>query len=136
MPSKSPTVMTITVPVTRRMMMQAAEVSLYDLDDYDDEVLKEAGVSRKRLSAELIADPNFQAQVSKQMLRAAQEGIVGAFDYSNIGNSNHPLVTVAIKAADRAHKEREKTRTERERNERIKDATALLREAGYRVVRD
>jgi hypothetical protein len=136
MPSKSPTVMTITVPVTRRMMMQAAEVSLYDLDDYDDEVLKKAGVSRKRLSAELIADPNFQAQVSKQMLRAAQEGIVGAFDYSNIGNSNHPLVTVAIKAADRAHKEREKTRTERERNERIKDATALLREAGYRVVRD
>ena len=135
MPSKSPTVMTITVPVTRRMMMQAAEVSLYDLDDYDDEVLKEAGVSRKRLSAELIADPNFQAQVSKQMLRAAQEGIVGAFDYSNIGNSNHPLVTVAIKAADRAHKEREKTRTERERNERIKDATALLQEAGYRVVR-
>ena len=135
MPSKSPTVMTITVPVTRRMMMQAAEVSLYDLDDYDDEVLKEAGVSRKRLSAELIADPNFQTQVSKQMLRAAQEGIVGAFDYSNIGNSNHPLVTVAIKAADRAHKEREKTRTERERNERIKDATALLQEAGYRVVR-
>ena len=135
MPSKSPTVMTITVPVTRRMMMQAAEVSLYDEDDYDDEVLKEAGVSRKRLSAELIADPNFQAQVSKQMLRAAQEGIVGAFDYSNIGNSNHPLVTIAIKAADRAHKEREKTRTERERNERIKDATALLQEAGYRVVR-
>lgn len=136
MPSKSPTVMTITVPVTRRMMMQAAEVSLYELDDYDDEVLKAAGVSRKRLASDLISDPNFQAQVSRQMLRAAQEGIVGAFDYSDIGNSNHPLVTVAVKAAARAHNEREKTRAERERNERIKDATALLREAGYRVVRD
>lgn len=132
---RNPTMMTLTIPVTRTMMRDAAEASLYDLDDYEDDVLKAAGVSRKQLVADLISDPNFRAQITKQMVRAAQTGINGAFDYSDIGNSNHPLVTVAVKAADRAHNEREKTRAERERNERIKDATALLREAGYRVVR-
>lgn len=135
MPSKSPTVTTITIPVTRRMMLKAAEASFYDLDDYEDDILKAAGVGRKRLAEELISDVNFQAQVSRQMLRAAQDGINGAFGYSEICNSNHPLVTVAVKAAEKAYNAREKIREERERDERIKDATELLKKAGYRVVR-
>lgn len=135
MPSKSPTVTTITIPVTRRMMLKAAEASFYDLDDYEDDILKAAGVGRKRLAEELIADVNFQAQVSRQMLCAAQDGINGAFGYSEICNSNHPLITVAVKAAEKAYNVREKIREERERDERIKDATELLKKAGYRVVR-
>jgi hypothetical protein len=135
MPRKSPTVMTIQVPVTKAMMQRVAEASFYDLDDYSDEDIRAAGVSSKRLIDDLINDVNFQTNVARQMVDAAQNGIRRDIDYGEITNGEHIKVKTAVKAVEKAHDEREKNRVQREHNERIKDATALLREAGFKVVK-
>lgn len=135
MPRKSPPVMMLQVPVTKTMMELVAEASLYELDDYSDEDFRAAGVSRTRLIANLVNDVNFQAKVARQMVVSAQNGVRNDVEYGDISNGDHTLIKLALKDVQKTYDEREKTRHERERNERIKDATALLREAGYKIVR-
>lgn len=135
MPRKSPPVMMLQVPVTKTMMELVAEASLYELDDYSDEDFRAAGVSRTRLIANLVNDVNFQAKVARQMVVSAQNGVRNDVEYGDISNGDHTLIKLALKDVQKSYDQREKTRLERQRNERIKDATALLREAGYKIVK-
>jgi len=132
---RNPTLFTITVPVTKRMMDRAVEASTYELDDYGPNHFKTAGVSVKKLRGDLANDAKFRGELTRQMIDVSKQAIMDAFDYSDISVADHPTIEAAIKrldAAVRAEEERE----EREREaQRIKNATELLKKAGYRVVR-
>ena len=132
---RNPTLFTITVPITKKMMDGAIGASTYELEDYDAKHYKAAGLSVKKLRAELANDERFRKELTRQMIGTSKQAIMDAFDYSDISVSEHPTIKAAIKQLDQAVEAEEK-QTQRDREaERIKDATKLLTSAGFRVVR-
>lgn len=132
---RNPTLFTITVPVTKRMMDRAIEASTYELDDYGNQHFKAAGISLKKIRSELANDTKFRGMLTRQMIDVSKQAIMDAFDYSDISVADHPTVGAAIKRLDAAVRA-EEVREEKEREAlRIKNATELLKKAGFQVVR-
>lgn len=137
MPRKSPTLFTIGIPITRRMMEQAANDSFADLDGHTRAIVRKAGVNRKHLTEALINDELFRTNVGKKLIEAAEFGIQSALDYGNfacIADCEHPLIRAAVRALDEAEEICSKDAEARERANRIRDAKILLVEAGYEVI--
>ena len=132
---RNPTLFTIEIPITKKIMDGAIDASTYELEGYDAEHYKAAGLSVKKLRAELANDERFRKELTRQMIGTSKQAILDAFDYSDISVSEHPTIKAAIKQLDSAVEAEEK-QTQRDREaERIKDATKLLTSAGFRVVR-
>ncbi len=135
MPRKSTPVFNISVPVTKSMLNEIIDMSLYGLEDYTDADLRTAGVKVSELRTKLAADDGFRAAITKQMVAAAEDGIRGAIDYSDIGNHTNPLIRQAEAAAEKVAAAREKAAEKDRHKERIKEATELLKSQGFKVVR-
>jgi hypothetical protein len=135
MSRKSQTMFFVNVPVTRKMLARAAVTSTFDLEGYELGVTRAGGVNRQRIQDALIEDEAFRTEISKQMANVAQDAISFAIDYSDIDHAEHPMIKAAVAACEVAYAKRDETRDEREKAGRIKEARALLTEAGYRVTK-
>lgn len=132
---RNPTLFTITVPVTKKIMDRAIEASTYELDDYGPEHFRAAGINLKKIRRELANDDKFREELSRQMVSTTKQAIMDAFDYSDISVSDHATIQGTIKLLDRAVKA-EEAELERDREaQRVKAATELLTAQGYRVVK-
>jgi hypothetical protein len=134
MSRKSPTLFTLTVPVTNAMMLRAASRSTWELDDFDRGITRSAGANRYRLECALVNDADFREYIGKRMLDAAITGINEAIKFGDVKHDQHPLIKATIKACD-ALAARAGTREANERAESIKAARELLAEAGYTVTK-
>lgn len=132
---RNPTLFTIEVPITKKMMDRAIEASTYELDDYGPEHFKAAGVSVRKIRSGLATDERFRKELTRQMIDTSKQAILDAFVYSDISVADHPIIEEAVKRLDQAVQEEERQVQKDREAERIKDATELLKKAGYRVVR-
>lgn len=131
---RNPTLFTITVPITKKMMDRAIEASTYDLDDYSPEHFRAAGLNLNKIRRELANDDKFRVELGRQMVDTARQAILDAFDYSDISVNGHATIQGAVKKLDRAvDAERKQLEQDREA-QRVKDATELLRSKGFKVV--
>lgn len=132
---RNPTLFTITVPVTKKMMDRAIEASTYELDDYAPEHYKAAGINLRKIRSGLANDDRFRTELGLQMINTSKQAIMDAFDYSDISVSEHPAIKDALKRLDRAVDAEEKQLEKDREAERIKNAAELLRARGFRVER-
>lgn len=132
---RNPTLFTIEIPVTKKIMDRAVEASTYELEDYAPEHFKAAGLSARKLRSELATDERFRKELSRQMIDTARQSILDAFTYSDISVADHPILEAALKRLDRAVQIEEEQESKKREAERIKNATELLKAAGFRVER-
>lgn len=146
MPRKSVPAFVINVPVSKAVLDRAIEASLYDIDDFDAQHFKAAGFTKAELKQDLASNPVFIQRITRQMVNSALEGINNDIRHGEISHGEHPLITTAERALDKAYNEavkRAEARHEAARKaenakaaaDRIKNAAKLLKEAGYQVVK-
>lgn len=133
---RNPTLFTITIPVTKKMIDEAAEVSTVDLDiEYSDDHFRAAGLDLRKIRQELAHDEKFRAKVIRQLIVSSKEGIDAAFNDQRIGMPYHPTIKEAVKRLDAAVRAEDQRLENERQDERVKEATALLHARGYRVVK-
>lgn len=135
MSRKSPTLFTISVPVTNAMMLRAASRSTWELADFDRGITRSVGANRYHLECALVNDAGFREYIGKRMLDAAITGINEAIEFGDVEHDQHPLIKSTVKACEEAEAARAGTREANERAETIKAARELLVEAGYTVTK-
>ena len=133
--ASNPTLFTITVPVTKKIMDRAIEVSTYELEDYAPEHFRAAGISAKKIRSALANDDGFRSELTKQMVETARQAIWDAFDYSDISVDGCATIKNAIKLLDRAAEADAAKQDRAAEAQRIKAAAALLSKAGFKVVK-
>ena len=119
--------MTIEITVNDRQIAAIIRGIVDDVDCYDADVRKAAGVKINELKAQLAADPDLMEMIQRRLTKVGREAVLSEIDYGVIYGED----VKAVRAADRACAA---VLENRSKSERVTEAIDLLSKNGFKVV--
>jgi predicted phage-related endonuclease len=99
---RNPTLFTVTVPVTKKMMDLVIEASTHELDLYKARHYRACGLNANHIRRELANDEEIRAELANQILITAKEAVTKAIENYNISVRLPDSVTEALNCLDDA----------------------------------
>lgn len=129
---RNPTLFTVEIPITKKMMDLAIAANAYQLEDYDPQHYRAAGLNPNRIRRELANDEWFRAELGRQIQTTVRNELK---DYIIVIAGTPAVLKDAIKRLERAVKAEEEEEERGLMAQRIEEAAELLRKQGYRVAK-